>query len=77
MRVLWSTWPQHGSNLRRKRPPKSRKIFKKRDHILYVVFDLFFVNFGSLLGGFLVDFECQVEGQVDSKIETYRKHGEK
>ena len=24
-----------------------------------------------------MDFECQVEGQVDSKIDTYRKHGEK
>ena len=37
--VLWPTWPQHGSNLRPKRPPKSRKIYKKRDHILYVIFD--------------------------------------
>ena len=38
-RVWWPTWPQHGSNLGPKRPPKSRKIYKKRDHILDVVFD--------------------------------------
>ena len=65
LRVLWPTWPQHGSNLGPKRPPKSRKIYKKRDHMLYVIFDWFFIVFGRLLGGFLMDFQCQVEGQVD------------
>ena len=39
LRVLWPTWPQHGSNLGPKRSPKSRKIYKKRDHILDIVFD--------------------------------------
>ena len=65
LKVVRPTWPQHGSNLEPKRPPKSRKIYKKRDHVLYVIFDCFFIVFGSLLGGFLVDFQCQVEGQVD------------
>ena len=37
--------------------------------MLYVIFDRFFINFGRLLGGFLVDFQCQVEGQVDKKID--------
>ena len=66
-----STWPStwHWKSTKNppKRLPKSRKIYKKRDHILYVVFDWFFIDFGSLLGGFLVDFQCQVEGQVDKK----------
>ena len=35
--------------------------------MLYVIFDWIFIDFGSLLGGFLVDFQCQVEGQVDKK----------
>ena len=39
LRVLWPTWPQHGSNLGPKKPPKSRKICKKRDDILDVIFD--------------------------------------
>ena len=37
----------------------------------------FLIDFGSLLGGFLVDFGCHVEGQVEKKIDTYRKHGKK
>ena len=65
LRVWWPTWPQHGSNLGPKKPPKSRKIYKKKDHILDVVFDRFSIDFGSLLNGFWVDLGCQVEGQVD------------
>ena len=37
--VLLPTWLQHGPNLGPKRPPKSRKNYKKMDHILDVVFD--------------------------------------
>ena len=43
------------------------KIYKKK-HMLDVVFDYFFIDFGSLLGGFLVDFGCQIEGQVNKKM---------
>ena len=45
--------------------------------MLYVIFDWFFIDFGSLLDEILVDFQCQVEGQVVKKIENYRKHGKK
>ena len=58
-----STWVQFEAQ----EASKIKKIYKKRDHILYVIFDWFFIDFGSLLGGFLVDFQCQVEGQVDKK----------
>ena len=52
LRVLWPTWPQHGSNLGPKRPPKSRKIYKKRDQMLYVIF----IEFLLILGASWVDF---------------------
>ena len=45
--------------------PKSRKIYKKKDYILYVVFDWFFIDFGSLLGGFL---EVMLALKIDKKM---------
>ena len=63
LRVLWPTWPQHGPNLGPKRPPKSRKIYKKRDHILDVVFQLIF-------DGFWEDFGRVLEATMVLKIDN-------
>ena len=52
LRVLWPTWPQHGSNLRPKRPPKSRKIYKKG--IISCMF--FLIDFLMILGASWVGF---------------------
>ena len=63
LRVLWPTWPQHGSNLGPKRPPKSRKIYKKKDHISDVVFELIF-------DGFWEDFGRVLEATMVLKIDN-------
>ena len=39
------------------------------NHILYVIRDSILIDSGRLLDGFLVDFRCQVESQVDQKID--------
>ena len=68
--LFWGFGGQHGLNMGPTWGPRglqNREKSIKKDHILYVIFDWFFIDFGSLLGGFLVDFQCQVEGQVDKK----------
>ena len=52
LRVLWPTWPQHGSNLGPKKPPKSRKIYKKG----IISCMLFLIDFLLILGASWVDF---------------------
>ena len=73
--VLWSMfdrfWRQLGPNLPPKLDPKSTKILSKRvpNPMPTCIMSSMpsAIDFGSLLSGFLVDFWCQVEGQVDQK----------
>ena len=49
---------------------QNREKYLKKGMISCMLFLIeFCIDFGRLLGGFLVDFQCQVEGQVDQKID--------
>ena len=50
--VLWPTWPQHGSKLGPKRPPESRKIYKKG----IISCMLFLIEFLLMFGTSWMDF---------------------
>ena len=66
-------WCQLGSNLPPNLAPKSIKIRSKRGSKLpanlHPICDAFFIDLGNLLARFLVGFGCQVEGQVNKKID--------
>ena len=56
--VLGGSWGPRGFQNR-------EKCIKKGLICCTLCFIVFFIDFGSFLGGFLVDFQCQVEGQVE------------
>lgn len=66
-------WYQLESNLPPNLAPKSTQIRAKRGpntKPTCIIFSIpFLIDFGSLLGRILVGFGCQVEGQVDQKID--------